>query len=80
MSEKKKKSFLFLVTRDLIIAGIALTGVIIFSNIATENGSAKYVYEDVDKIPYNEYGLLLGTSKTVSGVENFYFTDRMNAA
>jgi len=78
--KKKKKSLLFRVTRDLIIAGTALAGVIVFSNVATENSSLKYVYEDVDKIPYNEYGLLLGTSQTVHGVENFYFTDRMNAA
>jgi SanA protein len=77
---KKKRSLLFRVTRDSIIAGVALIGVIIFSNVTTENSSAKYVYENVDKIPYNEYGLLLGTSKTVSGRENFYFTDRMNAA
>lgn len=80
VTPKKKKSLLFRITRDLIIAGIALAGVIIFSNVATEKSSSKYVYENVDNIPYNEYGLLLGTSKTVRGVENFYFTDRMNAA
>ncbi len=78
--KKKKRSLLFRITRDLIIAISALIAVIIFSNVMTENSSLKYVYEDVDKIPYNEYGLLLGTSRTVRGVENFYFTDRMNAA
>ncbi len=78
--QKKKKSLLFRVTRDFIIALAALTAIITFSNIATYNSSEKYLYEDVDKVPYNEYGLLLGTSKTVHGRENFYFTDRMNAA
>ena len=78
--KKKKKSILFRVTRDLIIAGAALIVIVVFSNVTTYNSSVKYVYEDVDKIPYNEFGLLLGTSKTVHGVENFYFTDRMNAA
>ena len=64
----------------MIIAISALIAVIIFSNVMTASSSLKYVYENVDKIPYNEYGLLLGTSKTVRGIENFYFTDRMNAA
>ena len=78
--KKKKRSLLFRVSRDLIIAGIALTAVIIFSSVATYSSSSKYMYEDIDKIPYNEYGLLLGTSKTIHGVPNIYFNDRMNAA
>ena len=78
--KKKKRSLLFRVTRDSIIAFAALSAVITFCNIATYNSSEKYLYEDVDKVPYNEYGLLLGTSKTVHGRENLYFTDRMNAA
>ena len=78
--KKKKRSLLFRVTRDSIIAAAGLIAVIAFSNITTYNSSVKYVYENADNIPYNEYGLLLGTSKTVRGVENFYFTDRMNAA
>lgn len=78
--KKKKRSLLFRVSRDLIIIWAALAAVIVFSNVATYNSSVKYVYEDVDKVPYNEYGLLLGTSKTVHGRENFYFNDRINAA
>ena len=78
--EKKKKSFLFRVSRDLIIVAASLVAVITFSNVMTNNSSTKYVYENADNIPYNEFGLLLGTSKTVRGIENFYFTDRMNAA
>ena len=78
--KKKKRSLLFRGTRDSIIALAALTAIIIFCNVATYSNSEKYLYEDVDKIPYNEYGLVLGVSKTVHGRENFYFTDRMNAA
>lgn len=78
--KKKKRSLLFRVTRDSIIAFAALSAVIAFSSITTYSSAEKYLYDDVDKVPYNEYGLLLGVSKTVHGRENFYFTDRMNAA
>lgn len=78
--KKKKRSLLFRVSRDLLIAFAVLGAVIAFSSIMTYNSSEKYLYEDVDKIPYNEYGIVLGTSKTIHGRENFYFTDRMNAA
>jgi len=78
--KKKKRSLLFRVIRDIIIAGIAMCCVLVFSIFGTEASVSKRIYEDVNKIPYNEYGLLLGTSKTLGGVENVYFTDRMNAA
>lgn len=81
-SEKKKKikSLLFRVCRDLLIVGIAACCFVIFSTVGTEASVSQYVYTDADKIPYNKYGLLLGTSKTIGGRENVYFTDRMNAA
>ena len=78
--KKKKRSLLFRVTRDSIIAFAALSAIVAFSSITTYSSSEKYLYEDVDKVPYNEYGIVLGTSKTVHGRENFYFTNRMNAA
>ncbi len=80
VSEKKKKTFLFRVTRNLLISVIAIIGLIAFCNIAAESSFSKYIYRNVDNIPYNEFGVLLGTSKTINGVENFYFTERMNAA
>jgi len=81
-SKKKKKlrSLLFRVCRDLLIVGIAMGCFVIFSTVGTEASVSKYVYENADKIPYNEYALLLGTSKTIGGKENIYFTDRMKAA
>lgn len=78
--KKKKRSFLFRITRDLIIVGIAMCGVVLLSIAGIETNVSKYVYTNSDKIPYNEYGLLLGTSKTIGGIENVYFTDRMKAA
>ena len=78
--KKKKKRLLFHGAWTSMIAVFALISLIVFSNVFTYYSSIEYVYDDVDKIPYNEYGLLLGTSKTVHGIENFYFSDRMNAA
>ena len=78
--QKKKRGILFRVIRDLIIIGF-ITGCIILLSIFWIEGSvSQYVYLDADKIPYNEYALVLGTSKTLGGVENVYFTDRMKAA
>lgn len=78
--KKKMKSLLFRVARDLSIIGALIVSFVAFCNIATYYGSEKYIYDSVDKIPYNEYCVLLGTSKTIRGRENIYFTDRMNAA
>ena len=40
-----------------------------------------YLYNDVNKIPFNKVGLLLGTSKKLkNGTENLYYTYRINAA
>ncbi|MDD5598829.1 MAG: ElyC/SanA/YdcF family protein [Victivallaceae bacterium] len=78
--KKKMKSFLFRVTRDLSVIGAFIAAFIVFCNVATYYGSENYIYENADKIPYNEYCVLLGTSKTLNGRENIYFTDRMDAA
>lgn len=43
--------------------------------------SAPYIYTDTQTIPYNEVGLLLGTSKHLrSGALNQYFFNRIEAA
>lgn len=76
----KTKSLLFRVLRDLSIIGACVVAFIAFCNIAIYYGSEDYIYEDPDNIPYNEYCVLLGTSKTLNGRENMYFTDRMDAA
>ncbi|VEH67388.1 protein SanA [Rodentibacter pneumotropicus] len=39
------------------------------------------VFEDVDKLPYHPYGVVLGTSKYVAtGKTNDYYTNRLAAA
>lgn len=39
------------------------------------------VFEDVDKLPYHPYGVVLGTSKYVAtGKTNDYYTNRLSAA
>jgi SanA protein len=38
------------------------------------------VYRDVDTIPVREVGLLLGTTPSVGGQENLFFSTRIEAA
>jgi len=48
-----------------------------FIEIRTES----YLYDSVNNIPENEVGIMLGTSKTLSGgVENLYYKYRIEAA
>ena len=80
-SKKSKKQKLLSCIGWIIIAILlSLASLITFCNVYPYSVAEKYIYQDVDKLPYNKYGLLLGTSKTVRGMENIYFTDRMNAA
>lgn len=75
--KKKKKKLLFRFIPGLVVSIIA---VIAFCNIATDVSVAEYVYQKVEKIPENKYGLLLGISKTLNGAENEYFANRIKAA
>jgi SanA protein len=50
-------------------------------NFYVEQKTKDYIYDDVNNIPENEVGLLLGTSKYLtSGMENLYYTYRIQAA
>lgn len=45
-----------------------------------ENDTEEHLYENVDDIPYNRVGLVLGTNpKVKSGRDNFYFVYRIEA-
>ena len=83
-SKKKKKSrkqkILSYVSWGIIAVVGSFACLILFCNAYPYSVTEKYIYKDVDKLPCNKYGLLLGTSKTIRGMENIYFTDRMNAA
>jgi len=54
---------------------------IISSNLWIVSISEDYVYDDLDKLPSNKVGLVLGTSRyTSSGRVNLHFKNRMDAA
>jgi SanA protein len=38
------------------------------------------IYRDIDSLPYNTVGLLLGTTPSVNGMNNIFFTTRIEAA
>jgi SanA protein len=61
----------------------ALLGAILAlsANWYIESYSGRYVYDDIEKVPYNEVGLVLGTSKKLrDGRNNLYFKYRVTAA
>lgn len=50
-------------------------------NVWVTGSTATRVFTDVERVPYNEIGLVLGTSKRVAaGQENMHFKHRMEAA
>ncbi len=60
---------------------LAIALFIFFCNLYINGKSARYLYDDVDKLPENEYGLVLGTSKyLVAGGVNDFFAGRTQAA
>lgn len=75
MSKKRKLVFAFIF---LLIAGVV---VLYICNHTVEKASKGKLYSDVQTIPYNKVGLLLGTSKFISdGRINPYYANRINAA
>ncbi|MCL1867649.1 MAG: YdcF family protein [Paludibacter sp.] len=64
----------------LILLLILTTGTVITCNHIITKTSDEFVYNDVNTIPHNKVGLLLGTSKHLkSGRENMYFFNRIEA-
>ena len=54
---------------------------IIFADKKIKSASKNYLYSDVQKIPYNRVGLVLGTSKFLkNGQINLYYKYRIDAA
>lgn len=63
----------------IIIAAIAV--IIAVCYLAVEIMSHKRVYDNVEDVPYNRIGLVLGTNpKTGRGYTNYYFKYRIDAA
>lgn len=60
---------------------IALVGVIVICNLTISKFSEAYVYDDIEKLPRNKAGVLLGTTKyAVQGGKNLYYKYRLDAA
>ncbi|MCU7495416.1 MAG: DUF218 domain-containing protein [Ignavibacteria bacterium] len=76
-SGNKWKAFLFTsVTLVLLLASL-----VFYCNLRINKYARKYTYYDLDKIPYNKAGLLLGTGKYLKPrVVNLYFAYRIKAA
>lgn len=75
--KSRKKTIGFLVLILLFIAGIGIWK----SNLLVEKGSQHLLFDDLNKIPSNKVGLVLGTSRFLtSGKPNPYFAYRIHAA
>lgn len=62
-------------------AALLFTIVITYCNVHIEKTTEKYVYDNIQLIPANKVGLIMGTSKTLGGgAENLYFKYRIDAA
>lgn len=79
--KKLKNIFKNKKVRITIITSIILLVVIVWIADYTINKTTNnFIYQDVNKIPYNKVGLLLGTSKLLSsGIPNQYFEKRIKA-
>ena len=80
MKSKKNKSFL----RQVILWGLlcAFVGlaVVILCNIIVIQSAKGRTYNNVEEIPYNKVGVVLGTvPKLSNGNDNYYYTCRMKA-
>ncbi len=66
----------------LLLGGVIIfTSLLLFANYWVGHESEGMTYDDINQIPENATGLVLGTSKRVrGGGENLYFKYRMQAA
>ncbi|GAA6434389.1 MULTISPECIES: ElyC/SanA/YdcF family protein [Bacteroides] len=59
---------------------ILIFAVIVCANYAVRHTAKAFIYQNIDSIPQNKAGLLLGTSKLLrSGLPNQYFQNRIQA-
>lgn len=80
MKSKKNKSFLRRVIRwSLICAFVVLVAVVLCNMIVVQSAKGR-TYNNVEEIPYNKVGVVLGTvPKLGNGNDNYYYTCRMKA-
>lgn len=67
--------------RVIIVSLLLLILLITWANYRVINKSEPFIYTDINKVPFVQTGLLLGTSKLLkNGNTNQYFKHRINAA
>jgi SanA protein len=67
--------------KKLLIGIITIITCLIGNYLYISDFSQEWLFKDVNRMPNNQVGLLLGTSvKTINGQPNQYFTNRINAA
>jgi SanA protein len=70
-----------LIKKSILLSPLVIIILVLIMNFYVEQKTKDYIYDDVNNIPENEVGLLLGTSKYLtSGMENLYYTYRIQAA
>lgn len=73
---KKKNVFRF-----LLLAVVVLVAVVFVTDAWVNRSTRSQVYDDIQDIPHNKVGLVLGTSKVLKGGHiNPYYQYRINAA
>ncbi len=66
---------------SLLTAMILVVSIVYYCNKTIKNASKGKLYDDVNKIPYNDVAILLGTSKYLShNILNPYYSYRITAA
>jgi SanA protein len=62
-------------------AVIVAAALVVLSNVTISRQAAEGIYSQIEEVPYNDVGLLLGTSRYLSnGRPNPYFDNRIEAA
>lgn len=65
---------------SILTGAILIFAVIVCANYAVRHTTKAFIYQNIDSIPQNKAGLLLGTSKLLrSGIPNQYFQNRIQA-
>ena len=80
MKTKKNKSFIRLVIRWGLICALVVLALVSVCNVIVIQSAKGRTYNNVEEIPYNKVGVVLGTvPKLSNGNDNYYYTCRMKA-
>ena len=75
-NRKNKKRFRTLI----LLLALSLLAFSAIANIVIDRGYDEFIYSDVSKVPQKDVALVLGTSWSVHGRLNLYYTSRIKAA